>query len=284
MRAFFANKSSFSISLPGSRLNPKKTSRHVDKKRPLMVKSTGKKKKNTSYSQSEKIGIDGGYMDVTVTYSLRRTIGIAVRHSGEIQIRVPFHTSMPEIKRVIEVKKQWILSKHRHFIENFPKYSPPTYQSGETHFYLGGQYVLRPVRGAKDGVHIEDGQLVVSVKEADHTGKVLKKWMRGQACRIIPDISGPIIENFYEKHGKKPLSIRFRKMKRRWGSCSSSGTILLNTELVRASETAIAYVITHELCHLIHHNHSKAYYGLLSSEFPDWKHAKKMLESVPLNG
>ena len=69
-------------------------------------------------------------------------------------------------------------------------------------------------------------------------------------------------------------------MSKRWGSCSKSGDILLNMELVKASLSSIDYVIMHELCHLKVHTHNNGYYRLLSKYMPDWKERKKRLEKV----
>ena len=67
-------------------------------------------------------------------------------------------------------------------------------------------------------------------------------------------------------------------MKRRWGSCTKNGRILLNLQLIQTSPSCIDYVITHELCHLIEHNHTAAFYQLLDGAMPDWRKRKRRLE------
>ncbi|MCI2083199.1 MAG: M48 family metallopeptidase [Bacteroidales bacterium] len=56
--------------------------------------------------------------------------------------------------------------------------------------------------------------------------------------------------------------------------------MILNTELIKAPRSCIEYVITHELCNLVHRNHTKAFYDLLSEEIPDWKKWKSKLEHI----
>lgn len=46
-------------------------------------------------------------------------------------------------------------------------------------------------------------------------------------------------------------------------------------------ETAQDYVVVHELCHLIHFNHSAAFYTLLSGVLPDYKARAALLKAVP---
>jgi len=84
----------------------------------------------------------------------------------------------------------------------------------------------------------------------------------------------------FERMGAVVPEVRYRRMRKRWGSCSSKGMILLNTELVKAPIHCIDYVIVHELCHLLYPRHDKEFYYLLERILPDWKKRKERLESV----
>lgn len=60
-------------------------------------------------------------------------------------------------------------------------------------------------------------------------------------------------------------------MRRRWGSCSSSGGLLLNSLLVQLLVSLIDYVIVHELCHLRVRNHGLEFERQLARAMPDWR-------------
>ncbi len=73
------------------------------------------------------------------------------------------------------------------------------------------------------------------------------------------------------KMGLKVNKVRLRKMKTRWGSCSSLGNISINTRLKYLPESLIKYVVHHEVCHLKIGKHGKEYWDLVSIEYPDYK-------------
>ena len=69
-------------------------------------------------------------------------------------------------------------------------------------------------------------------------------------------------------------------MPTRWGSCTPRGKIILNPELIKAPKGCIEYVIIHELCHLIYHDHTRKFIDLQTKEMPDWEKWKSKLENL----
>jgi len=84
----------------------------------------------------------------------------------------------------------------------------------------------------------------------------------------------------FKKMGTIIPEVRYRRMRKRWGSCSGNGGIILNTELVQAPIHCIDYVIIHELCHLLQPHHDGKFYHILKRVLPDWEKRKERLEKV----
>jgi predicted metal-dependent hydrolase len=100
-----------------------------------------------------------------------------------------------------------------------------------------------------------------------------------QHLRNQQEIAEPLIQRF-KRYGVEPSSLYIQYMENRWGSCTPKDKIILNVELIKAPKSCIEYVIIHELCHLLHRNHTSAFYRLLAAEMPDWEKWKVRLERL----
>jgi predicted metal-dependent hydrolase len=78
------------------------------------------------------------------------------------------------------------------------------------------------------------------------------------------------------------LGVRYRRLalrdqRSRWGSCSSKGTLSFNWRLVLAPHDVLDYVVVHEVCHLVEHNHGRAFWRLLERRRPGYREQKAWL-------
>ncbi len=133
------------------------------------------------------------------------------------------------------------------------------------------------------GVVLADGFFYISAVDvaAAHVEKLLDGWYRRRAAVYFADAVEACWQRyrFADIASAKP-ALKIRRMKTRWGSLSTRGSMTLNLELIKAPPECIDYVVVHELCHLLHHNHGKGFYGLLESKMPDWKQRKFRLEKT----
>src|SRR5579875_2477757 len=71
--------------------------------------------------------------------------------------------------------------------------------------------------------------------------------------------------------------ITLRDQITRWGSCSSKGALSFNWRLVLAPHDVLDYVVVHEVCHLVEHNHGPGFWRLVERRRPAWREAKAWL-------
>ncbi|EKQ54892.1 MAG: putative metal-dependent hydrolase [Methanobacterium sp. Maddingley MBC34] len=80
-----------------------------------------------------------------------------------------------------------------------------------------------------------------------------------------------LVNEISDQMGSKVNMVSFRRMKTRWGSCSSSGNLNFNTRLRYLPESLIRYVVHHEVCHLQIRKHNKHYWNLVSLTYSNCK-------------
>jgi predicted metal-dependent hydrolase len=72
--------------------------------------------------------------------------------------------------------------------------------------------------------------------------------------------------------------IALRDQRSRWGSCSTKGTLSFNWRLVLAPHDVLDYVVVHEVCHLLEHNHGARFWELVAGRRPGYREPKRWLD------
>ena len=218
-------------------------------------------------------------IDYILTYSKRKSLGIKVHPDLKVIITAPLNADEKIVLKKLRTKAPWILKQLDHFSTYRPATPPRKFVNGETHLYLGRQYRLKIIRDETDAIKVYRGQLFIHTKNI--TSALLKDqlhaWHIKRARIIFQELLEEILPKF-KKYNLPATSLAIRSMTKRWGSCTPGGKIIMNTELIKASKGSIEYVIIHELCHLVHRNHGKAFFNLLNRILPDWKKWKERLE------
>ncbi|MDD4016490.1 MAG: SprT family zinc-dependent metalloprotease [Kiritimatiellae bacterium] len=213
----------------------------------------------------------------------RRTLAISVLPDGAVEVVAPVGASEDAIREKLEKKTRWILRQRRAFAALNAKRPPRRYRTGATHRYLGRQVRLKVTVGAEQSVKLRGASLcVVSRTGSEKSVAVLVSgWMRARAKEQFARRLKGWRTWCAERELPEPR-LRLLSMPKRWGSAHKNGTVALNPELVRAPSVCIDYVIAHELCHLKHPQHGKAFHAELDRLCPNWKGVKLRLESLDL--
>lgn len=214
-----------------------------------------------------------------LTYADRKTLGITVNPDLTVHVKAPIGSSRDKVFEKVEKRASWIVEQKRYFLAFEPRNIEYLYKTGESHYYLGRQYRLKIEEGKAEEVFYKGRNLLIETqdKSPEHIKKLLDEWYKERAKIKFAEYAEPFIQCFM-KYDVEPKNLYVQRMKYRWGSCTAKGNIILNPELVKAPIACIEYVIVHELCHLVHPNHSKAFYALQSREMPDWEKWKMRLE------
>jgi len=217
---------------------------------------------------------------VKVFFESRKRLSITVHPDMQVIAKAPFDQSIEKVTGFLKKRTSWIV-KHLNYFEDFQPILPPRkYVSGETHYYLGRQYRLKIREGKKAQVKLIGKYFQMELPDKSNSSKardVMLDWYSVHAKQLLTRRINIYLKYFLNQ-GVSDLILKFRRMKKRWGSCSSNGIILLNTELVKAPIHCVDYVLVHELCHLIYPNHDTRFYSILRRILPDWEKRKERLE------
>ena len=200
--------------------------------------------------------------DYTLIRSKRRTFTIKVTDENRIIVRAPENAALRDIENILFEKRVWIEKALAYNKANsLASDSVKNYTSA----YVGGRLV--PVfKSARnfidaDGVHVTGA---AGFRQA-YIKSLGEPFM--QTFRRIEDVSG-----------LKSASVGWRAYRSMWGCCDGKCNVIFNFKLLMLPAALQRYVIVHELCHTIHHDHSTAFWAEVARFIPDWKVLRKEMK------
>ena len=220
-------------------------------------------------------------IEYSLVLSKRKTIAIIVKPDQTVEVRAPKRVSKKEVESFLQLKQSWVLAKLREFSLR-PNTHEPKFQEGESHYFLGESH--RIVDTSDIGISIDFDQAIIPLRSVrgatmDQIEKKFDRWYRKEALALFTERHDYWREQM--AHLSLPDSyVAVRKMKRRWGSCTSKGKITFSTALAKYPLTCIDAVVVHELCHLLEFSHNKRFYQFMSHVYPDWKACDKQLQTL----
>lgn len=204
---------------------------------------------------------------------LARHVRLKLDSRGSISISLPTRTPLLIAKQLLNDSR----ANLRSMLADI-KSKQPRYNEGDL---IGKSHVLR-FEISEDYAHrIEAQQVVISRPVLAEPAKLeaviykgVGKALRTQAKAYLPRR----LQQLAQIHGFSYKKTRFGNAGTRWGSCSSEGTISLNTSLMQLPFELIDYVLIHELCHTKEMNHSSAFWQLVESCCPSYKQHRTQLK------
>lgn len=200
--------------------------------------------------------------DYTLIRSDRKTYSIKITENNQIIVRVPRYARQADVDRLLAEKSRWIErtlafnSTNGLALEGVRDYRQA---------YVGGE--LFPVfYGSRNfidgaGVHVKN--------------------INGFKAAYVASLGGQFAEEFKRLQAACSLgaaSVSFRSYKSRWGCCDARDNIVFNFKLLMLPLALQSYVMVHELCHTVFHDHSANFWGLVSQFMPDWKRRREELK------
>jgi predicted metal-dependent hydrolase len=195
-----------------------------------------------------------------------------------VKVSVPMTLSDSRIRDLVTKRTPWIKNKLQEQSDR-PTPAAREYVSGETVTYLGKNYRLKVLIGDQPSMKLRRGYFEATVTKVDIDPKntircLLERWYRSHAENRL----GEKTVRLARVVGVNPSSVTVKNYKSRWGSCSTKGDISYNWRIILAPHSIVDYVVVHELCHMLEHNHSSKYWKHVERHVPNWRECREWLK------
>ena len=194
--------------------------------------------------------------EVAVVVSDRRSMTLRFDAMRGLELRMPRTMKEAEALAFVLSKKQWVTRQIQRAAAHAAQFPPPA--PGEI-WWRGEPLRLVHEPGIRQ---VERGEGVCRV-DFHRAEAQLRAGLRADLVRRIEACIAEAVPE-----GPRPLGIQIRRMKSRWGSCSRDGRMRFNEALGHLDDRCVRYVVCHELAHLVHFNHSAAFYAYLGQILP----------------
>ena len=229
------------------------------------------------------------YGDEVIAFSLRRQssrtvtrVAIHVEPDAHVLVDAPDTAPLTDVLAAVKKRARWISQHVCAARARLAHVLPREYVSGESLHYLGRRYRLKVIVNAEAAIETRMRGAFITVTTPEHAPRTVKSaldsWYRQRARELFADRLAAVAAPLRWVKQLPPTRLQFMTVQ--WGSCSPSGRITLNPLLVKAPRECIDYVLLHELCHLLHHNHSPKFYRTLERNMPNWRSVKQKLDNM----
>ena len=203
----------------------------------------------------------------------RKQVSLVVDPGRRLLVLAPVDVEVARLRGLVRQRGAWVLAKLRQVRDAEQPPVAHEFVSGEGFSYLGRSFRLR-LREAerREPARLEGGWLVVTVRPglglAAHRQAVraaVVAWFKARAAERLPGR----LARFVVRLERPQPRLLLRDQARRWGSCSSNAELRVNWRIVQAPMRLVDYVVAHEAVHLVHRNHTAAFWGTLAKLVPE---------------
>ena len=210
-----------------------------------------------------------------VVKSNRKTLALYIKQQTAI-VRCPMRASKGEVEQFVKKNLKWIqdrLAEERAYDKQKLRIA-----DGGIIFFRARELSINFKEGRKERILINGDKLIIQNHKlnSDKARTQIEKYLTQKATEYIIPRAEALAK--YLGVDKKVTEIKLRKTKSKWGHCTSNGVIQYNWLIMLAPYSIIDYMITHEVCHLLHMDHSRRYWDLVESICPQYLQYIKWLK------
>ncbi|MDD5581385.1 MAG: SprT family zinc-dependent metalloprotease [Methylobacter sp.] len=216
-------------------------------------------------------------IELTIKKSKRKTLSIYIERNGSVSVLAPESKGDDEIEQILKGKEYQI---YKHLAEwealNTVKVEREVV-NGQSYLYLGRNYRLEIVDDQHKPLLLKNGYFLLRKHDKSQAISLFIEFYKEKGLPKIVER----VQRFKTKMGVEPGQIRIMELQNRWASCSAKGNLNFHWKCFMASLDVLDYLVVHELAHLIHKNHTQAFWNEVDKILPDYQ---KQVEWLKVNG
>lgn len=218
--------------------------------------------------------------EFTILRSRRRSISIEVQ-AARVIVRAPQQVSDTVLHDFLRQKIHWVQEKISEQQQALAAIPQRVYVAGSRLPYLGREITLVLGSGAAARVVLHDQQLHIVLSRRrrmsapEQTRRLVQEWYQQQALKLLTEKT----DRLCQAMGLQHIGVSIRATRTKWGHCTSRGAIQYNWQIILAPGPIVDYLVAHEVSHLRHHNHSRAFWQLVESVCPDYVQCRAWLKA-----
>lgn len=205
-------------------------------------------------------------LDIAIKRSKRKTVSIFVERDGSVSARVPETLSEADLLEVLKAKEYQIHKNLAEWTQLNERQVLRGYVNGQSFLYLGRNYRLKLVDEPLGAVIFSKGTFRLSKLELDKA----KDFFIAFYKRKLKEKIQPLIRQYQAQLGIQPNEVKVMELQNRWASCSPKGNIHFHWKCAMVPMDVLQYIVVHELAHLIHHNHTTAFWNEIDKILPNY--------------
>ena len=202
----------------------------------------------------------------------QKNVYLRLENDGSLRVSTPWNYPIKRVEAFIREKRDWIL-KHRNRQSDFGRHNSEIWSPECRLWFRGRSYPVRKIAAKHNRLIFDEEAFLFECADEAAFGRCQQPWYKKMAeVHILQRV-----EHWSKRMGLKSKKVSFRRYKSRWGCCTVENELIFNTALMRYDDELIDYVVVHELAHIEHKNHGRAFWTLVARYVPNWRELRKRL-------
>lgn len=231
-------------------------------------------------------GVDLPFSYEIVRSPRRKSACIEIKNA-KVVLRAPMRLAESTLLAFAASKAHWVLQKldeQQQKLAAYPELAGASqlrsYETGVCLPFMGEELRLVVQAGRFNAVMRQENELWIVVSNRgkaslnDKVRALIARWYADQALIIMRDKTLALTASL----GLSVSAITIKATRSKWGHCTSRGAIQYNWQILLAPEAVVDYLVAHEVSHLLHHNHSPAFWAQVQQICPEFRALKLWLK------